>query len=47
MFAALNARVAGMYQLSASEFEHVLDTFPLIPIEERRLALGVFSSTQR
>jgi hypothetical protein len=47
MFAILNARVAGLYQLSAREFEHVLDTFPLIPIEERHRALGVFRATQR
>jgi hypothetical protein len=44
MFAALNARVACVYQLSASEFEHVLDTFPLIPIEERQAALRLFQS---
>ncbi len=34
-FARLNARVAELYQLSAAEFEHVLSTFPLIPIEHR------------
>ena len=38
-FARLNARVAGLYQLSAVEFEHVLNTFPLFPVEERRRAL--------
>jgi hypothetical protein len=41
-FAILNARVASLYQLSSSEFEHVLDTFPLVPIEERRRALHTF-----
>ena len=46
--ATLNARVAGLYQLSASEFEHVLGTFPLIPIEERRRTLERFlETTQR
>ena len=40
--ARLNARVAELYQLSAAEFEHVLETFPLIPIEERDLALSIF-----
>jgi hypothetical protein len=37
-FATLNARVASLYQLSAAEFEHVLNTFPLFPSEERRRA---------
>jgi hypothetical protein len=42
--ARLNAIVAQLYQLSAAEFEHVLDTFPLIPKAERDAALGAFSS---
>jgi len=41
-FARLNALVAALYQLSASEFEHVLDTFPLISTELRRQALQLF-----
>lgn len=40
----INARVAGLYQLSAAEFEHVLETFPLIPIEERRETLLVYAT---
>ena len=40
-FARLNARVAELYQLSAEEFEHILD-IPLIPFEERRAALQRF-----
>jgi Eco57I restriction-modification methylase len=40
--AALNARVAELYQLSAGEFEHILDTFPLIAAGERQEALNVF-----
>ncbi|OLE78388.1 MAG: hypothetical protein AUF76_19165 [Acidobacteria bacterium 13_1_20CM_2_65_9] len=40
--ARLNARVAELYQLSASEFEHILDTFPLIPVAEREAALELF-----
>ncbi|HXI28804.1 MAG TPA: hypothetical protein VNG89_10280, partial [Vicinamibacterales bacterium] len=40
-FARLNAIVARLYQLSADEFHHVLETFPLVPIEDRRLALNV------
>jgi hypothetical protein len=40
--ATLNARVARLYQLSAGEFEHILGTFPLIPCEERELALNIF-----
>ena len=46
--ARLNARVAELYQLSADEFTHILDTFPLIPREERDEALRAFKeSTQR
>jgi hypothetical protein len=41
-FARLNARVAQLYQLSSQEFEHILETFPLIPREERELILDVF-----
>jgi hypothetical protein len=41
-FAILNARVAQLYQLSIREFEHILGTFPLIPLEERRRALHTF-----
>jgi hypothetical protein len=41
-FARLNARVAQLYQLSAAEFEHILSTFPLIPIAERQAALDAF-----
>jgi hypothetical protein len=43
--ARLNARVAGLYQLSAAEFEHILSTFPLIPQTERDEALRLFSAT--
>jgi len=43
--ARLNVRVAELYQLSAREFEHVLGTFPLIPIEERKRTFTLFSET--
>ena len=43
-FARLNARVAELYQLSRAEFEHVLRTFPLIPIEDRNRALKTFAA---
>jgi hypothetical protein len=43
-FAILNARVAALYQLSADEFRHVLDTFPLVAIEERDEAFRAFTS---
>jgi len=46
-FARLNARVAELYQLSAAEFEHVLSTFPLIPIDERELALRTLATETR
>jgi hypothetical protein len=45
--AALNARVAGLYRLSAAEFEHVLETFPLIAVEERQRAFKIFAATVR
>jgi hypothetical protein len=41
-FAILNARVARLYQLTTEEFEHVLSTFPLIPLEDRAHALKKF-----
>jgi len=41
-FATLNACVARLYQLTTEEFEHVLNTFPLIPIEDRGYALMKF-----
>jgi hypothetical protein len=41
-FATLNARVARLYQLTTEEFDHVLKTFPLIPIEDRIQALNMF-----
>jgi hypothetical protein len=37
--ACLQALVADLYQLSASEFEHVLGTFPLVPHATRDAAL--------
>jgi hypothetical protein len=40
--ARLNARVALLYQLSAGEFRHVLDTFPLIPRSERERSFTRF-----
>jgi Eco57I restriction-modification methylase len=40
--AALNARVAELYQLSAAEFGHVLGTFPLVDVADRDEALRVF-----
>ena len=40
--ARLNARVAQLYQLSVSEFEFVLSTFPLVPVDERNAALREF-----
>jgi hypothetical protein len=40
--ARLQAHVAELYQLSAAEFSHVLDTFPLISKEERDRALETY-----
>jgi hypothetical protein len=38
----LNATVARLFQLNHEEFAHVLDTFPLIPKEDRDLAIREF-----
>ena len=40
--ARLNASVARLYQLERDELEHVLGTFPLVPIDERRGVLRAF-----
>jgi hypothetical protein len=42
-FAILNARVAALYQLSADEFRHILDTFPLVAVEERDASFRAFT----
>jgi hypothetical protein len=41
--ARLNALVARLYQLTSAEFEHVLETFPLIEQAERARALECFA----
>jgi hypothetical protein len=43
VLAQLNAIVARLYGLTASRFEHILTTFPLIPSLEREAALKVFT----
>jgi hypothetical protein len=46
--ARLNALVAGLYQLSVEEFDHILASFPLIARKERDEALRLFErSTQK
>jgi hypothetical protein len=42
--ARLQALVAGLYQLSIDEFEHVLTTFPLIANPEREAALRAYAT---
>jgi hypothetical protein len=44
--ATLHATVAHLYQLSAAEFAHVLATFPLIPQDDRDLAMKAFLATK-
>jgi hypothetical protein len=44
--ARLQARVAGLYQLTAAEFEHVLGTFPLVERTERDAALREYIATE-
>jgi hypothetical protein len=46
LFARLNARVAMLYQLTRAEFEHVLNSFPLISREVRDLCLRTFLATE-
>jgi hypothetical protein len=46
-FARLNARIAVLYQLSESEFQHVLATFPLIPVADREQALNMFREVSK
>ena len=38
----LQAAVAHLYQLSSADFQHVLATFPLVPVSERREAWQCF-----
>ena len=45
--ARLNALVARLYQLGVGEFEYVLSTFPLIPVEQRQETLRVFEWEKR
>jgi hypothetical protein len=40
--ARLNAAVARLYEFTSDDFRHVLDTFPLVPSEERRQCLEAF-----
>jgi hypothetical protein len=40
--AALQALAARLYGLSAEEFRHVVGTFPLVPLVERRAAIEAF-----
>jgi hypothetical protein len=42
--ARLQARAAQLYRMTAPEFEHVLDSFPLIAVGDRAAALQQFSS---
>ena len=45
-YAQLQALVARLYGLTETEFEHVLNTFPLIPNEIRSAALREYSNLQ-
>jgi N-6 DNA Methylase/Eco57I restriction-modification methylase len=45
-YAQLQALCAHAYQLRASEFEHILGTFPLIPSRVRQDALAAFNDIQ-
>ena len=43
--ARLQAAVAHLYGLTSTEFEHILDTFPLIPAVERAAAMNRFMTS--
>jgi hypothetical protein len=43
----LQARVAHLYELSATEFQHVLETFPILPLAERSAAMQCFLARAR
>jgi hypothetical protein len=45
-YSQLQAIVARLYGLSRDEFEHILGTFPLIPIAVREAALASFKAVQ-
>ena len=45
--ARLNAAVAQLYQLSHADFEHILSTFPLIPVAERQRTMDAFRRCSR
>jgi len=40
--AEIQAAVAHLYQLSSADFQHVLDTFPLVPLSDRQAAMQCF-----
>ena len=43
--AAVQARAARAYGVSSDDFEHILESFPLVPDGERRAALRTFSTS--
>lgn len=43
----LQAHAAQLYGLTAMEFQHVLDSFPLVDVEERRAAMKAFLEMAR
>jgi N-6 DNA Methylase/Eco57I restriction-modification methylase len=45
-FTHLQALAAGLYQLTADEFRHVLTTFPLVPGEIREAAYATYVATE-
>ena len=45
--AEIQASVAHLYRLSSQHFQHVLDTFPLVPAEERAGAMDAYLACGR
>jgi hypothetical protein len=45
-FTRLQALAAGLYQLTADEFRHVLNTLPLVAAEIREAAYSTYAATE-
>jgi hypothetical protein len=46
-YAELNAITAGLYALSGDDYAHVLDSFPLVPLQQRQLCLSSYEQLTR
>jgi hypothetical protein len=46
-FARLNAIVARLYRLSTAEYEHIVESFPLLPSDLRQLCVAEYAKDVR